>query len=289
ALSSTATLAQVPEIVPSDGSRTIQQLEIGNDLYVTLEGVQPNRDYRLMLVDEAHAKVVEEVRQSDAAGRVSPGEIPLWQRTGIVGCDLESPADPSSFLYRDLGQADAMLGGRGWTIEARELGTDQLVTSFPLTLTTHRTRAIFFFTDATGCPRNQITDRDSLFLYAEGVRPDVRDAQVVLIGGGFPPSVGDPLTDARSTGPQGIDLEPGQGTFFELLWSKPAVGRYGGVVRWNRDTDLFFRGDDRWVGRYNSATDADADNSSLVSSQGVSPHGITVVPWDHEDDPDLKD
>ncbi|MEO1365973.1 MAG: hypothetical protein AAFX50_02265, partial [Acidobacteriota bacterium] len=251
--------AQTPEIVPSDGARTVQQLEVGNDLYIALEGMQPHRDYRVLLLDEGLTTVAEETLRSDGDGRARPGDIPLWQRSGIVGCDLSSPADPASFRYRDLGQADAVLGGRTWTLEAHELGTQQTVTSLPISLTSARTRAVYFFTDAAGCPRNEIYDVEALYLYAEGIRPEARDAQVVLVGGGGRPGVGDPLVDARGAGvgPQGIDLEPGDGTFFELVWARPEVGNYGGVIRLGRDTDLFFLADDRWVGRI------DADRASL--------------------------
>ncbi|MEM1182284.1 MAG: hypothetical protein AAGM22_28300 [Acidobacteriota bacterium] len=275
-----ATTLGAQEIELSDGSRTVDRHEIGNDLYVTISGVRPSTDYRLMLLDETQSKVAEVIRRSDPSGHVAAGTRPLWERTGILGCDLEAPINPGGYAYQDLDEADALLHGRTFTVEAQEVGSVQPVVIEQLPLTTQRTRPVFFFTDAAGCPRDEILEGESLYLYARGLDGRGQKIVLVLVEGGVAPEVGDPLQDVRSPdlGPQGIDVGYGQESFFELVWPQAQVGIYGAVARLSRDFTLMFRAEDRWVGRY--GTGIPGFPGLVGGDSDISPHGITVVPWD---------
>ncbi|MEM6793122.1 MAG: hypothetical protein AAF725_04035 [Acidobacteriota bacterium] len=272
--------AQEPTLRASDRAGEIEQIEIGNDLFISLEGGRPHADYRLDLLDETGAVIATAKREADPWGRIDGGDglkAPLWERTGVIGCDITAPYDPERYLYRDLDEADALLGGRQFEIEARELPAGQPVASLQLPLTAERSKPVFFFTDATGCPRQEFHPGEGVYMVAQSLRGQTPGAWLVLAAGDSSPEVDDPLVDARGpgAGPQGIDLEPNQEYFIELVWASAEIGTYGAVVRLVRDEALIFREGDRWIGY-----EREAPGISPSGGVGGSVHGITVVPWD---------
>lgn len=224
----------------------------------------------MLLLDEASTVIASRDLATDREGNVATHE-PLWPRTGVVGCDDDVVVDPTSYTFSTFDDAEAHLDGRRFRVEVRDLETEDVIAQHPLPVTRETSTPIFYFADGRGCPRSSIQDNESLYLAAHGLSGDGLDVIFFLVEGGFPPSPGEFLSDVRESG-QGIEIDFGQQKFLELVWASPVVGEYGGVARFGNEWTPRFMAGDTWIGGSGSAS------GEFLGR--ISPHGITVTPWD---------
>ncbi|MEM8932820.1 MAG: hypothetical protein AAGE94_16670 [Acidobacteriota bacterium] len=247
-----------------DADGPITELPIGADLTVHLAGVTPGADYRVRLLDESNAVVDEQILEADGLG-LAIAHAPLWERSGVVGCDPGVFTDPSSYLFSDFDQAEAILDGRTFDVEIVELATAEVVDRKELPMTRETASPRYFFADAAGCPRSRFTDLDTIYIAGRNMPRDGAKLTFFLIGSQHPPTAGESLTDVRGGG-QSILVGTGTRFFLRTVWSRPVPGYYGGVMRDGLDPNPEYSSGDRWIG--------------ASSDFRISPHGITVTSWD---------
>ncbi|MEM1179942.1 MAG: hypothetical protein AAGM22_16495 [Acidobacteriota bacterium] len=252
----------------SNGRAPITALEIGDDLLVLLPHALPAVPLELRLLDEAQQTVASVFPVAVPLDRSIP--VPLWIRSGVVGCDSPNQQSPLNFRFRDFQEATAHLKNRTFTVELRtELGQIYGTASVPFA-TDPADDGQLYFSDASGCPRFVFEETEPVYL--SGYRADYRDGIALFLV--------DPDNDTTASR-EILEVRPFHqttphlifGTLVSDSWTHlawPAAtsvpGHYGAIVgsALNRN-DFSLRSEDRGVGALDDLT-----------ADGRTVHGMTI-------------
>ena len=226
-------IVQAQGLVLRNSSHNISQLEIGDDLFVRLPLMLPTAPLELHVLDEAGQSVAALAPLVIPTNPVEP--VPLWLRTGVVGCDVPGAQDVLDYHFRDFQEASAHLVGRTFTVELR-YATGAPVFSVPLPIKARPTSGSgsLYFSDSSGCPRTIFDDRETVYL--SGFRSYFPHGAMVYMV--------DPEQSTDSNGniievrpshlftPQVISSTIANGDWTQMLWPASLVvaGDYGAIV-----------------------------------------------------------
>ncbi len=210
-------------------------LQIGHDLKIAVVGASAHKTYTVSLLDEYGDPVASQEVTTDANGAVDG--FTLWQSTGVVGCDDGTYTQAADYLFDTYESAQAFLAGRTFDLELRSLGGG-LKASATVDLV-GRTDPLFFFSDASACPREKFFEDEPVYVSGRQVPPGERVSFFMIEAPGIW-LVGMELEDVRAlyaSSPQNLFQSWETTSFTELV--TPAcelpAGPYGGVIRLGED------------------------------------------------------
>ncbi len=174
------------------------KLSIGDDLTIAWSSAAPGGLFEISLVDEAGTVLAYQLVAADERGVVMPTHV--WGRTGIVGCDGTSLAQPEAYTYRDFQDASTFLVGRTFRLEVTRDGFVTLTRAVTLV---KAERELFFFSDVEGCPRSCFELDETVYVTGLNVAKLGWAARFFVVSSPAP-AVGDPLIDLR------VDLDEPQ-------------------------------------------------------------------------------
>ncbi|MEM8996600.1 MAG: hypothetical protein AAGF23_17580 [Acidobacteriota bacterium] len=216
-----------------DGAHAISELEIGDDLFVRLPLMLPTAPLELHVLDEAGQSVAALAPLAVPADPLEP--VPLWLRTGVVGCDVPSAQDVSDYHFRDFQQAAAHLAGRTFSVELRfASGAPIQGVPLPIKARPNSGRGTLYFSDASGCPRTVFSGSESVYL--SGYRSYFpHGATVFLVDPQQPTDASGQVLELRPGylfTPQVISSSVATGDWTHRVWSGPSTlsGAYGAIV-----------------------------------------------------------
>ncbi|MEO1086540.1 MAG: hypothetical protein AAFY88_20090, partial [Acidobacteriota bacterium] len=202
------------------------------------------------------------------AARSTP--VPLWLRSGVVGCDdlLQILAE---FEYQDFPAATAALDGRTFTAELRYASTGAVIASadVPLQAFAPGSDGVLYFSDASGCPRSVFENSENVYIsgYTTAIENGVA---LFLVDPDNATTASQQIVEQRpqyQASPQLVS-GVGQGAWTHLLWhgTLTTEGDYGAVVGTAKNrTDFVLKVDDKGVG---------ALDGPLADGKHV--HGMTI-------------
>lgn len=204
-----------------DETGPVSTLEVGRTLSARVSGLGSGQTVLVTLRDHLLWPVVSATAMADSNGEVVVA--PLWQATGIVGCDCLG--DARAYVFPRAESALQTLVGRVFqvTVEDALVGTLLATTNLPLS---NPISPIAFPADASGCPRYHLQDAEGLHLLVLG-GPQGASTDVTLAPGNGP------IVEVRSTQPEGPTFSlSGSGFEVILLWpgSLTSPGNYRLVV-----------------------------------------------------------
>ncbi len=168
-------------------------LTIGDDLFVTRDGLAPDRLYRAVVTDEPGFVVADVAIKPDPDGAL--GSAPVWIRTGVVGCDKGVEPAPGEYRFARFEEAEDNLKDRIFDLTVLDDATQASVARITLRLVAAE-KNLFFFSDPDGCPRIRYRADEPVFLTGSRVVLD-RFWMFLIEAGEKPLEVGDPLDDVR--------------------------------------------------------------------------------------------
>lgn len=188
-----ASLSAAPRVELSDGAVAKSQLTVGDDLYVSLAGVDPSAVYGLRLLGSDGEAVAALSARTDAFGNLAPQL--LWARSGVVGCDCGAPeANPSQHVFANYAEAEEELSGKGFEVQVMAAsGVEVARLALPVVAAA---KEIAYFADADGCPRSFAKASEALYLailHPERAKPDRRFFMALS----KPWPLGEPIADVR--------------------------------------------------------------------------------------------
>jgi hypothetical protein len=202
--------------------------------------------------------------------------VPLWENTGVVGCDEGVVVDPGAYAFEDFDTATDLLVGRTFQVEGVD-GEGNVMTAALVTFADY-TDEFFQFSDESGCFRTTFAPTETVYLSLENPVMTVGLIRLFLI----PPFEGEPevgtvLEEVRSAyqeGPQKLarsSLNPigvvgTAGCLCEVTGEEEVENEYMGVARPVLPSDAYsWQTGDRVV-------------RGRLTTMGVI--GIVVEPWD---------
>ncbi len=199
-------------------------LTIGDILFVTRDGLAPDRLYRAVVADEAGIAVANVEVKPDPDGILGP--VPVWIGTGVVGCDHGADPAPGEYRFARFEEAEDTLKGRTFDLTLLDDATQASVARIPLRLVAAE-QNLLFFSDAEGCPRSLYSPEEPVFM--TGIRAVFDMSWLFVIEAGEEPlEVGDPLDDVREA-PQ--EIRPGSSYFTEQVAGALVAGKvYDGAL-----------------------------------------------------------
>ncbi len=206
------------EVTPTDENVT---LEIGDSLFVTRDGLSPDRLYRAVVTDEAGFAVADMEIKPDV-----PDPVLLWSATGVVGCDPQAEPSPAEYRFARMEEAEDALKSRTFDLTLLDDATQTSIARISLRLAARETD-LFFFTDEDGCPRYRYGQEEPVFI--SGLRVVQSSVWMFLLeAGDVPPQVGDPLDDVRGVPTK---IQPSSSYFTELVTGSLILGAiYVGAI-----------------------------------------------------------
>ena len=263
-------IAHAQGLVLSNGSHDISELKLGDDLFVRLPLMLPTAPLELHVLDEGGQSVAALAPLVVPANPVEP--IPLWLRTGVVGCDIPGAQDVLDYHFRDFQQASAHLAGRTFTVELR-YATGAPVLSVPLPIKARPTSGpgTLYFSNASGCPRTIFDDSEPIYL--SGFRSYFpHGAMVFLVDPEQSTDANGDVIEMRpshSFTPQVISSTIANGDWTHMLWPAPLVvaGEYGAIVGSAQGRS----------GYALSQTDAGVGALEATEYDEYNVHGITIL------------
>jgi hypothetical protein len=244
-----ASLPAAAAVIPLEVA-DIALLEIGDDLAVSWSQAPPNTPLVVRLVDESGASVVEVEGSSDENGAL--GDIALWRRSGIVGCDPESDPQAEEYRFRDFDEAETVLVERVFGIEVREAAFGILLLYKDLEFQPGQAECVHF-SDETGCPRQVFRLSEKIYLTGRHLSAGPNQIRFFLVEAGEVPAVGDPLEEVRADyegSGQRFALANAGVDFIERVGEAqgdPGRGCYLGVVRRGNEPDSVRLEEDVWA------------------------------------------
>ncbi len=161
----------------------MQELEIGDDLWVQAYGLAPAQALDLVLADD-NGNPLRRIELSTGRDG-SLGPVLLWFRTGVVGCDpCRTPGEIPPLEFSSFPEAETSLLGRTFSVrleqpaQARSLPSPGLLTVELNLVQPRDTR--FFFSDQNGCPRYRFGLQEDVYLGSFGLNPN--PIRVFLVG-----------------------------------------------------------------------------------------------------------
>jgi len=253
--------------------RLSTDLLIGDDLGIDLFGATSGVSYAISLTSDTGVRVAGLTAEANAEGEV-PRQL-LWRRSGVVGCDAGSEADPSLFRFRTFVEAEQHLVGRNFTLSVSDPQTGAMLTRVGLPLV-EAASIRFYFSDACGCLRSEMFADEALFLSSHKFVASALPLRFLLVDHQSNWAVGSALSEVRQqfqSAPQQIFLPPGQISFSIEVWPYGSLiaGDYDGFARLAVDDKYVLRADDVLVGISSSLQDV------------IYPGGLVIRPTD--DDP----
>ncbi len=230
--------AQAAELAFPAGSQTGGDgtLAIGDSLRVGATGLRPGAAADLLLRNPQGEVVTRLEGRADANGNL-PLAV-LWLHTGVVGCDCTKKPGLSRYEFLTHEMAEQALGGSRWSVDL--IGEDGALVVAERSFVLEPTLGYqAYLSDAAGCPRNQISPDEDLYLTFRGPLAP-KSARVFLVADR--PSWNDslPLLEAREEiGPNGQLLSAGGGSLGTLLlWPADPKGTRSGYYALVVRTDL---------------------------------------------------
>ena len=196
-------------------------LEIGDSLFVTRDGLSPDRLYRAVVTDEAGFAIVDMTFKPDV-----PDPVLVWSVTGVVGCDADAEPSPAEYRFERMEEAEDTLKSRTFGLTLLDEATQATIAKTSLLLTA-RDNDLFYFSDQDGCPRYRYGGEEPVFL--SGSRVVHSSMWMFLLEAGEEPlQVGDPLVDVRGVPSK---IQPASSYFTELVTSNLTLGAiYVGAI-----------------------------------------------------------
>ncbi len=230
--------AQIGVTLTDDTLTPVDELYVGETLYVGLEGLEPDRSYQVQLLDGEGFMVSYYQLTTDADGTIEPA--PIWYHTGVVGCDETTAVPDDPYRFVSFEEAEAALGGLTFEIWLFDLETPEPLAGVTVPLVVS-TRPRIYFSDATGCLRNSFrADEDDsgqdVYLTAENLLADGSEVAVYLVPNRYAWPVAAALEEVRPSyadSPQRIAVDHATGSIHELVWPAAELvpGAYDAVVR----------------------------------------------------------
>lgn len=215
----TATPADALEV--SVGDREVT-LTVGDSLFVTRDGLMPDRLYRAVVTDEVDFVVADVLIK--AAADLGPALV--WPGAGVVGCDLGSNPDPRAYRFARIEEAEGALKDRTFQLIVLDEETQTSLARIALHLDAAEEN-LLYLSDALGCPRCLFGRDEPVYLSGQRVTLPAFWLSLVKTDG-QPPEVGDLLDDVRG-GPQ--EIKPTSSYFTERVIGGLEVGTiYAGAI-----------------------------------------------------------
>ncbi len=191
------------------------ELTIGDSLFVTRDGLAPDRLYRAILTDEAGFVIVDEAIKPD----VGPDPVAVWSSTGVVGCDPKADPSPGEYRFTFMEEAEDALKNRFLQLAVLDDATQSSLARITLQLKVREVNQ-FFFSDQTGCPRCQYAQGEPVYITGSRVVHDLM-WMFLVEAAEERPALGDPLDDFSG---EPRRFQPSSSHFTELVTDVLPVG-----------------------------------------------------------------
>lgn len=204
-LVATPALAQTGSVslLLEDGYGPVSSLEVGRSLSARVTGLAPGQTVSVIVRDPNDWPVVSTSALASGSGTVVVD--PLWESTGIVGCDCV--VSVQAYAFRRVEPALQTLVTEVFEVVVEDsTGTVLASANLPLVAPSS---PIAFPADATGCPRFHLQDSESLYVLVVGGTAGAQTDVTVAPGNG-------PIVEVRSNQPEGPTFALG-GSGFELI------------------------------------------------------------------------
>ena len=209
-------------IALSHAGEQLGELPIGVDLNVSLYGGQMGETYTVRLIDESDQSVASTTLEITYPSGSSP-RANLWTSTGVVGCGRCSFPDPTEYRFVSFNEAEAVLNGRTFTIEAISHSSDTVEATTTVDFVADESKIEAFPSDDTGCYRTELIKED-LYVSIRHTLGEVQIFRVFVVPAQPYWSSGDALLDVRPNGSQTVTVPSGPNPVVEPMWLNPWAG-----------------------------------------------------------------
>ncbi|HOC43256.1 MAG TPA: hypothetical protein PKJ99_09635 [Thermoanaerobaculales bacterium] len=228
-------------IVEDAHGRGLDRIEVGETLNVGLRGLEPERSYRVELLDHRGRVVSFYQLTTDRLGAIPPA--PVWYHSGVIGCGrLEAERESvNPYRFRTFEEARKVLAGRVFTLTLRDQQGAVLAHQRLPVAQEDGTRPRIYFSNSDGCLVNSFIEGGDSAVYLTGQNlPPGADLQIFLVPNQYGWRRSARLNDVRPryrNQAQTVTLRQGETDFTELLWIAEELdrGAYDAVLRINRE------------------------------------------------------